>query len=214
MKIEISKGTKLEDALTFLQDWFRENASEYGILKNKMNIYVTLQSEEKNICPLNEKSFMVSNNEMIDKNMHAEEVAIEYAESHYLFPYLQKMKKDIETIPSDIEKAEKNYDKAKKNGFSTVSKWESELKDLREKEKLIPARTEKYNQLEKLINEHTYTWQLALIRDRYDIDYIDIRCIIDENCTIWEKPLYLYYNGFSYEDKPRMYWISAKRGRQ
>ena len=51
MKIIINKGENIKNAINLLNNFILENYSEYPILKNTLNIYITLKNESDEVMP-------------------------------------------------------------------------------------------------------------------------------------------------------------------
>lgn len=66
MKLRIKKGLNLSNALELIKDFFEENCSEYDILKGDLNMYVTLKNRDNEVCPLNDKEYRMSDEEIVD----------------------------------------------------------------------------------------------------------------------------------------------------
>lgn len=60
MKLSIDKGVSYKNAIDILSEFLQENFSDYPTLKNTMNIYITLKNSDNQICPDNEKEYILN----------------------------------------------------------------------------------------------------------------------------------------------------------
>jgi len=60
VKLSIDKGVSYKNAIDILSEFLQENFSDYPILKNTMNIYITLKNSNNQICPDNEKEYILN----------------------------------------------------------------------------------------------------------------------------------------------------------
>ena len=104
----------------------------------------------------------------------------------------------------DIEHAEYWYKRSKERGTSTILKWRIKLEQLREKESHVNEEMDCYNTIVSLVDAGKMTLCIHEITSkRYDDPCIYCRYIIDKNCSVLAKPLYLYAGGrFSDKDMP------------
>ena len=107
MKIIINKGENIKNAINLLNNFILENYSEYPILKNTLNIYITLKNESDEVCPDNEKEYMLTNNYIIDilkerKQQALDELLI------YWDHFRNRLSREIEKIENYI-KLDENY---------------------------------------------------------------------------------------------------------
>lgn len=76
MKINFPKGMDVYESLQLIKSFLLENCSDYPVLKNDMNIYITLTNREGMVCPYNEVNYtMLSENEIQDVDEKRKEYA-------------------------------------------------------------------------------------------------------------------------------------------
>jgi len=80
MKIVVNKGESIENAMKSIKDFFEKDYSDYPILKNTLNLYVTLKNGEGQICPDNEKEYILSKGHA--KDVFAEDKNVAFDESY------------------------------------------------------------------------------------------------------------------------------------
>ncbi|MGL5253996.1 MAG: hypothetical protein ACRC9L_03145 [Brevinema sp.] len=59
MKLVIEKGVSLENAIEQVSSFLKDNYSDYPIIKNDMSVYITLKNSAGQICPDNEKEYII-----------------------------------------------------------------------------------------------------------------------------------------------------------
>lgn len=107
MKIVVNKGESIEDAITAIKNFLEQNYSEYPILKNTMNLYVTLQNDINQICPDNQKEFILNKGKVKDVDAESRENAFTKILEHWN-GYLRCMDSKMLSIQHKIE-LNKNY---------------------------------------------------------------------------------------------------------
>lgn len=115
MKLVIESGITFDEAVEQLKMFFYEKCADYPYLKSKMNIYVDLKNDKKQICPENEKEFEISGGEIVDVLAREEyDTLLEMIEK--LKSKLQWLKYQREDKKRDIERDKKYLDTAEEKG--------------------------------------------------------------------------------------------------
>lgn len=104
MKIIINKGTSVDNAIKSLSEFLKENYSEYPIIKNTMNVYITLKNIDGQICPDNEKEYILRESGKV-KDVFDEEKIVEF-NNHLSFwnKFVNSKKREKQKLESQIEK--------------------------------------------------------------------------------------------------------------
>lgn len=203
MKLEVQPGVSFDDMLAVVKKWWDENAQGYNILRTKANIYFTLKSSDGSVCPANDGHFVIDKNSIMDEDAIRKQHIGEYM-AKYTKTCLKKMYDDIHSVYSDIEHAEFWYRRAKERGTSTILKWRIKLKQLHEQELLVPEKMNFYEKIASLIdgNNVALCTHTVVSKPYDDNPHIYCRVVIDKDCTVLDKPLYLYSGGrFLWDDK-------------
>lgn len=131
MKINIKKGQDINEAVESFKKFLEKNTAGYNILESDMNIYLTLQSEDGDVCPLNDRNFIMIDKEIMDVDSRIRTVVRRELTSNGL-KYIDNQIKEIQKLPKLVEKAEKQYIDSveKKRKSETIKKNKEELEVL------------------------------------------------------------------------------------
>ena len=102
MKISLKKGMNVYESLQLVKSFLLENCSDYTVLKNDMNIYVTLTNREDMVCPYNEMDYSISENEIHNVQEEKKELA-----KNCVF---KEFKEFVEYNEEQVQKYRKQYD--------------------------------------------------------------------------------------------------------
>lgn len=126
MKFKVEKGMDVQKTFEQILHFLRENADGYDILKTDCNIYLQLQDEDKNACPINKKEYAVSNGEIVDVydeyHKKASALGMEKLESYLQYEISKPL-----IIWKELETAKKRLEKAKERNFKTLDEWEEKI---------------------------------------------------------------------------------------
>lgn len=129
MKIVINKGETIESAMKSIKEFLLENYSEYPILKNTMNTYVTLKNAEGQICPDNEKEYVLSKGQATDVFTKDKMISLDKRLSEWEC-FVHQHKRDLLTLKKNLDADKKYIDTAEEKGrkVETVEKRKVEYK--------------------------------------------------------------------------------------
>lgn len=162
MKIVLDKGEKLENAIKYLSDFLSEYCSDYPILKGKLNLYLTLKNSKNQICPDNEKEYIISDGQVIDvldeNEKDAFNTILDLWNDYFKYYKRQtlKIRKSIENDEVYINTAEEKQRK-KENLEKRIVEYE--------KHKLSLAESEEFEETLVLLNS-------SILENRIKVFYI------------------------------------------
>lgn len=138
MKIVINKGERIENAIETIRNFLCENYSDYPILKNSMNLYVTLENDSEQLCPDNEKEYIIENGHATNKVAESKELA--YDETlHYWNSYIAILEREILILKRKIKTNKKYIETADEKGrkLENIFKKKAELEYNQNKLKVL-----------------------------------------------------------------------------
>lgn len=158
MKIVINSGASIESAMKYIQEFLSENYSEYPIIKSSLNLYVTLKNGKGQICPDNEKEYVISNGHA--KDVFAEEMNLAFDQrlcdwKHFFSSHKRKLlqlQNQIELDKNYLETAEEKNRK-KEN----IEKRKAEYKKNKLTYEKENEKTNLLNFLNELIDNNLFT---------------------------------------------------------
>lgn len=132
MKITIDKGETIDSALENLKSFLKENYSDYPIIKNPLNIYVTLKNGDGQMCPDNEKEFALNQNKTIDRTKEKKAMAFNITLNEWNW-YVRLQGSLLESTKHNIElgNAYVNTAKEKNRKTENVEKRKKEIENLK-----------------------------------------------------------------------------------
>jgi len=75
VKIVVEQGTSMDETLELVVSFLKNNYSDYSLLKGNLNMYITLKNDLGQVCPDNEREFVLSHNNVVDVVRVAKEQA-------------------------------------------------------------------------------------------------------------------------------------------
>jgi len=64
VKIVVEQGTSMDETLELVVSFLKNNYSDYSLLKGNLNMYITLKNDLGQVCPDNEREFVLSHNKI------------------------------------------------------------------------------------------------------------------------------------------------------
>lgn len=159
MKLSINKGVSYKNAIDILSEFLQENFSDYPILKNTMNIYITLKNSDNQICPDNEKEYILNQDGQV-KDVLEDEKTKEFTKrmrewNSFINSYENKISRLEKQVNTDINYLETAKEKGRKE--ENITKRKIQL----DKNKLELKRVIKYfeiiKRLDKAIDNNNFT---------------------------------------------------------
>lgn len=154
MKIVINKGENIENAMKSIQEFLTENYSDYPILKNTLNLYVTLKNGEGSICPDNEKEYIISKGHA--KDVIAEDKNLALDERRYQWEmYVYRSQREVLNLRKSIE-VDENY-------INTAEEKNRKKEIVEKRKREYENRKEKLKQAQEL--ESLFYFLNSLVRE-------------------------------------------------
>ena len=162
MKITINKGENIEDAINLLSKFILQNYSNYPILKNTLNIYMTLKNENEEVCPDNEKEYMLNNNCIIDILKERKKQALDE-----LFNYWLRFRNSFSIKIAEFE----NLIKLDENYINTAIEKNKKKENIEKRKKIYEKNKD---ELELLIKNKNFieNLHLKILEDDVKIQFI------------------------------------------
>ena len=115
MKLVIESEATVDAALKQIKMFFDTQCADYPYLKGKMHIYVDLKNDKRQICPDNEKEYVISEEEVVDV-LEQEKLDLFYKMNDKLEYDLQCLLKQRKDKEREITRDKRYLDTAEEKG--------------------------------------------------------------------------------------------------
>ena len=168
MKLVIESGITVDEAIDLLKMFFDEQCADYSYLKSKMNVYVDLKNDNRQICPNNEKEFVLSGKKVVDI-LENEQQNIFLAMLDRLHDDLQVLKRRCEIEEENISKDQKYLDTAEEKGRKKdrIEQRKGELQEHLKKRTELQRKSHIYECIIGEINEGKFERQVDVRTEKH-----------------------------------------------
>lgn len=181
MKLVINRGTTVKSAIEQISDFLESNYASYPVLKSNMNVYITLDNSNGQVCPDNEKEFVISANGVKDTQAEMKKRALKKALDKWQIFY-NHCKSDIKSCEANIQRDVNYLETAKEKERKAINiekrklEFEKNTKQL-EKSKGI---YDTVRILDKALEEHKclFHFFVSTGRNKYQMS---MECVL-----VWE----------------------------
>ena len=168
MKLVIEGGITVDEAIELLRSFLNEQCAGYPYLKSKMNIYVDLKNDNRQICPNNEREFVVSGKKVLDI-LENEQQNIFSELLYRLHDYVKFFKQQCESNEQDIARNQKYLDTAEEKGRKKerIEQRKEELQKHLEKRLELQRKIYLYECIISEINEGNFERQVNVRTEKH-----------------------------------------------
>ena len=157
MKITVEKGMNVQSALDSIKDFLAEQFLEYPNLKGNLNLYLTLQDGNGDVCPKNEREYEIYSDRIVDVMETAKTET--YSETiNSLRAYLRYELHKKERVLHDISVAENYIATAEEKGRKpeNIAKRKNDLVKYKEKLEYVERGVKLYSLLNSLYEQNKF----------------------------------------------------------
>ncbi len=163
MKLVIESGITVSEAVEQLKMFFSGQCADYPYLKSKMNVYVDLKNDKRQICPNNEKEFVLSNQKFVDV-LEKEQQGIFVDMLNRLLSRMRVLIQQCVCEEQSIAKDQKYLDTATEKGRKKerIAQRKNELLEHQKKYMELQSRIRIYKCIINAINEGQFERQVSV----------------------------------------------------
>lgn len=168
MKLVIESGITVDEAIEMLKSFLNEQCAGYTYLKSKMNVYVDLKNDNRQICPNNEREFILSGKKVLDI-LENEQQNIFREMLDRLHDCVQFFKRQYESREQDITRDQKYLDTAEEKGRKKerIEKRKGELQEHLKKRTVLQRKSHIYDCIISEINEGKFERQVDVRTEKH-----------------------------------------------
>lgn len=199
MKIHVSAGENVYDALEKITGFLRNHVGDCEVSDSGLNLYLEVNGSSSDISFLNGGSFIYEDGKFKDEfgelfsiaRANCRKEMLSFLDS-YISSYEDKCR-------AAVSYAEKQYALAVKRKYRTVKEREMKLADARKELEGVTGHLAWCREINSCILDGHVSWLVKFISDKnqYDIVSIALRPAIRKENSLVSSPVYYYYHEFN-----------------